>query len=475
MQIYFAGAESQAHLDTLRSCGVERVAVSVANLARHTRDYATWAAQNRFKGLDWLIYADSPSTPVAPLLELLAGAPGEPEAVVGPLDWATETWLNDSDIMFLPIWDGHDASNLRHFVELYDGTVLPDSVVDNQLAVRQARAAMGRMSTLGGLTGRSKGIDKFDLLISSAWWAAQKHGETQVWVGNRMVRLNSDDKHLKRMRYAEAIEALGADVSAVLTDDPTETAKLAVLSWLAMEKFLSTGHALEHVPYHPSQGQPQQQWTPTVVTSGSVTTNGGLAGATIQVPNHVSPLRHKAGTLLPIMESVAVMQTDAAGNETEQHTTIASTASSMRQCSTCVLGPSCPSYQPGNPCAFNIPVVIRTKDQRQAVFRVLAETQAQRILFAAFAEQVTGQPDVQVGREIDRFASFVEKWKAIDENTTKINIGVTASGPDADGSLGMISRLFGSEAGQNARTLDVPVLSDTLIEDADMVDDLPEE
>ena len=74
MQIYFAGAESQAHLDTLRSCGVERVAVSVANLARHTRDYAAWAAQSRLAGLDWLIYADSPSTPVAPLLELLSGS-----------------------------------------------------------------------------------------------------------------------------------------------------------------------------------------------------------------------------------------------------------------------------------------------------------------------------------------------------------------------------------------------------------------
>jgi hypothetical protein len=36
--------------------------------------------------------------------------------------------------------------------------------------------------------------------------------------------------------------------------------------------------------------------------------------------------------------------------------------------------------------------------------------------------------------------------------------------------MGMISRLFGSEAGNNARTLDVPILSDTLIEDADMVD-----
>ena len=63
------------------------------------------------------------------------------------------------------------------------------------------------------------------MLVSSAWWAVQKHGETQVWVGNRLVRLNSEDKHLKRQRYADAIEALGCDVSAVLADDPNETVR----------------------------------------------------------------------------------------------------------------------------------------------------------------------------------------------------------------------------------------------------------
>jgi hypothetical protein len=471
MQIYFAGAESQSHLDTLRDCGVERVAVSVANLARHTRDYAAWAAQSRLAGLDWLIYADSPSVPVAPLLELLAGSSGEPEAVVGPLDWATETWLNDSDIMFLPIWDGHDASSLRHFVELYDGTVLPDAVVDNSLAVRQARAAMGRMSTLGGLTGRSKGIDKFDLLVSSAWWAAQKHGETQVWVGNRMVRLNSDDKHLKRKRYVEQIEELGADVSAVLMDDPKETAKLAVLSWLAMERFLSTGHSLEHVPFTP----PTVTGNPIVVTSPATTGSSTSVNATVPVASGPSPLRHKTPSVLPIMEADTITVRDDAGNEVEQHSTINSVAGSVRQCSTCALGPACPSYSPGNSCAYNIPVVVRTKDQRQAVLRTLVEIQTQRILMGSFAEQVNGQPDKEVGREMDRLFTMVEKWKTIEEQTTKINIGVSASGPDADGSLGMISRLFGSEAGQNARTLDVPVLSDTIIEDADMVDPEPTE
>jgi hypothetical protein len=470
MQIYFAGAESQAHLDTLRSCGVERVAVSVANLARHTRDYSTWASQSRLQGLDWLIYADSPSTPVAPLLELLSGSSSEPEAVVGPLDWATETWLNDSDVMFLPIWDGHDASSLRHFVELYDGTVLPDAVVDNSLAVRQARAAMGQMSTLGGLTGRSKGIDKFDLLVSSAWWAAQKHGETQVWAGNRMVRLNSDDKHLKRQRYVEQIEALGADVSAVLMDDPKETAKLAVLSWLAMERFLGTGRALEHVP----APQPAPQGAPIVVASGSNTGTGGGVNVSLPVASAPSPMRHKTPSLLPIMEAETITVTDDAGNETEQHKSISSVAGSVRQCSTCALGPACPSYQPGNSCAYNIPVVIRTKDQRQAVLRTLVEIQTQRILMGSFAEQVNGQPDALVGVEMDRLFRMVEGWKRIEENVSKLQIGIQATGQDADGSMGMISRLFGSEAGQNARTLDVPVLSDTLIEDADMVEHGPD-
>jgi len=234
---------------------------------------------------------------------------------------------------------------------------------------------------------------------------------------------------------------------------------------MAMERFLSTGHALEHVPVVPAAASTP----PIVVTSGAATTGGVSVNAPVTVANGPSPLRHKTPSLLPIMEADTITVKDDAGNEVEQLTTINSVAGSVRQCSTCALGPACPSYQPGNSCAYNIPVVVRTKDQRQAVLRTLVEIQTQRILMGSFAEQVNGQPDKEVGREMDRLFTMVEKWKTIEEQTTKINIGVTASGPDADGSLGMISRLFGSEAGQNARTLDVPVLSDTLIEDADMV------
>jgi len=276
-----------------------------------------------------------------------------------------------------------------------------------------------------------------------------------------MVRLNSDDKHLKRQRYAESIEALGIDVSAVLADDPKETARLAVVSWLAMEKFISAGHALERdsrLPVVTNPGIPR--------TMNGVEEDPGVANAPL-------PMRHQSAATLPVMalETMTFETQDAEGNTISQQLPIlASSAESMRQCDTCALALQCPGHQSGAACSYNIPVVIRTKDQRQAVLRTLVEIQAQRILMGSFAEQVTGEANDQVGKEMDRLFTMVEKWKTIEEQTTKLSIGVTASGPDSDGSLGMISRLFGSQAGSNARILDVPVLSDEYVEDAVVVE-----
>ena len=274
-----------------------------------------------------------------------------------------------------------------------------------------------------------------------------------------MVRMNSDDKHLKRQRYAAAIEALGVDVSSVLADDPKETARLAILSWLEMEKFINAGH---HVAQdrHP------------VVASGPHNQSPTNGSAESGVDRLVVATRHQSMTALPVLafQSITETRQDADGNPVvDTINVIASNSESMRQCDTCALSAACPGHQPQAKCSYNIPVVIRTKDQRQAVLRTLVEIQTQRILMGSFAEQVLGEANGQVGKEMDRLFTMVEKWKTIEEQTTKLHIGIEASGPDADGNMGMISALFGSQAGQNARKLDVPMLSDELIEDAEMV------
>ena len=86
--------------------------------------------------------------------------------------------------------------------------------------MRQARASINRLGQLAAITGRSKGIERFDTLVSSAWWTVQKYGETQVWAANRLIRLNADDKRIKREKYAPSIEALGCDADQVAGGRP---------------------------------------------------------------------------------------------------------------------------------------------------------------------------------------------------------------------------------------------------------------
>lgn len=472
MQIYFAGIESPAHLKVLRSCGVERVAVSVHNLSRHVNSFDGWATKDRLAGLDWLCYADSPTAPPGPALELLSTADVQAEFACGPVSWIQGTWLENSDIGFLPIWDGRDQSVLRTYTEDYEGVMLPDSVCDNQTVVRTAKMGMPPMGQLAALTGRSKGINQFDLVVSSAWIAVQKHGETQVWAGNRLVRLNSEDKHHKRARYADSIEALGVDVSAVLADDPTETVRCAIRSWIEYEKHLNL------VGGSSSQVATQAP----LVANGTMTTTNTAVSPPVVVASQVAQTRHlpvASGPLqtLPIMGTTTIEKVtkDAEGKEsTESHDTIEANAASARKCLTCRLAAACPGYNPGADCSYGIPVVIRTKDQRQAVMRALMEIQTQRIMFQSFSEQVLGETDPLVGREIDRLFKMIETAKAIEENVPKFRLEMSGSGDQAAAS-GVISRLFGSEAGTNARALERPMLADEVIEDAEMVDEEPQE
>src|SRR5215467_489300 len=312
MDLYFAGAEVSSHLSLLQECGVTKVAVSAHNLGRNVKDAAllSWASRQRLGACEWILYADSAHTPVSIVTQVLSGAEVQPEAVTGPIEWYDTTWLKDSDLLFMPTWEATDPAQLREYVEDFDGVMLPDSVVDNPVSVRAAKAALPRMGQLGALTGRSRGLDRFDILVSSAWWAVQKHGETQVWTGDRLIRLNNEDKGLKRERYADAIAALGCDVDAIIRDDPYEPMKLAVKSWLALEQHIAAGAAVV-VPAAP------------LVTSGAQAASPVVVPITPGVARPTPPTRHH---MLPVMGSRKTTQTvtGADGKEVEVESSVLS-------------------------------------------------------------------------------------------------------------------------------------------------------
>ena len=319
-------------------------------------------------------------------------------------------------MLFMPVWDGNDPTRLRGFAESFDGVVLPDTVVENSTAVRQARASLNRLGMLGALTGRSKGLERFDMLCSSAWWAVQKYGETQVWTGDRLVRLNADDKQTKRGRYASAMEALGCDMTKILDDDTDENLKCAILSWLQVEAHVQRGR-----PTSPSEVTPRPL---TGVPTNVVPFTPGVARAPA-IPRH---------EMLPVMTLSNQTQTvtDANGNEVEEtHQTITVNPVSLRMCNTCALQVACPGFQPNSACSYQIPVMIRSKGQLQAVMRALAEIQTQRILMMRFAEEVNGAHDDQVGREMDRLFQMVERWRNIEDNRDTMKMTIEAKGDAA--------------------------------------------
>jgi hypothetical protein len=335
------------------------------------------------------------------------------------------------------------------------GLVITDKVFRNKYLVRRALAARTYGKDLGVVTGSSDdSIGKFDLVISGAWWSAMKYGETQVWDGRGLRRYNADRKSDVRSRHKDHIHSLGVDLESVLVgDDPEEVCRLAIYSWQAFESSLSRSSV---IPFPLS-------------ASGSSEVNNHNIGecmetgsSGISIDTATPPERHRS--LLPVVGLTHIISAErqSDGSEIiEEQPVLTSVAGTIRSCDNCYLASAgCPSFRPGSFCAFDIPVEIRSKDQLQAVMQVMLEIQTQRVLMARFAEEVAGQelsPDV--GREIDRLFSSVEKMREIMDNRETLKMTV-----EARGKAGVLSRLFGDRVGANARVLGTPIRSDDVID-----------
>lgn len=448
MLLYLAGAETPSHHKLLSEENVPRVAVNIGTLCKRQSNIADWAQSGKLDAVDWVLYADNNFAdwePVSILLQAMSNNP--PDAIIGPVSWVQQApALLDEDVAYLPIWDGTDNANLRFLVETFGGVFIPDMVVGNEDSLRTAIAATSSNSAfLGAITGRSKGLERFNAVISSAWWSVQKHGETQVWDG-RFHRYSATDKLRKRVQHKAAIESLGIDMEAILADDAETCARLAIRSWLALE-----GNISNVIPFRAEESnQPVEDFE-----------NLGTPSVRIDI----APRKGGHQTLPVVgMETVNVVHTDMDGEETIKQTDVLSVNTSvLRRCNNCSLSIQCPAFQSDAECSFNIPVVIRTKDQLQAVMRAMVEIQTQRVLLGRFSEEVTGSQDPEVGKEMDRLFRMVEKWKALEEERNTLDISIKASG-EVQAHSGMLSRLFGSKVGTNAMALETPILSADIIE-----------
>jgi len=433
--IYLAGGENPTHQQILSSCGANRVAVNVTSLLR--RRTLTWELDLPYPDWEWVAYCDGPAT-ADDLHMVIDRASKAPVSVVGPPAWSE--WDN-----YLPLWNGEGEIPR----ERDNGFVVTDRVFKDKTLSRRALAARTVGKTLGALTGSiDPSIGKYDLIVSGSWWSSMKFGETQVWDGKKMHRYNAERKNEVRTRHAGDIERMGIDINQILLEDSDENARLAVISWQFFSESLS---GAKIIPFGVAE-----------VTNREKSMDE-FRGSEIESLTSATPEgRHRK--VLPVMGMSSITSTERLGDGSEiieEQAIVHTVSESIRACDNCFLATSgCPGFQAGASCAYSIPVEIRSKDQLQAVMQAMVELQTQRVLQARFAEEITGQElSPEVGRELDRLFTSVEKMRDIMDNRDTVKMTV-----EARGRSGVLSRLFGDRVGTNAKMLAHPVDSEDVMD-----------
>jgi hypothetical protein len=123
-------------------------------------------------------------------------------------------------------------------------------------------------------------------------------------------------------------------------------------------------------------------------------------------------------------------------------TIVDSTSSSLRQCNTCFIASNCPAFKPNNPCAFKLPIEVKTTEQLRSLLNAIIEMQGARVAFMRFAEEMNGgYADPNLSQEIDRLYNLVEKMQNLGSSKEFIRMTV-----ERQGSSGVLSSIFGDRA-----------------------------
>ena len=364
--------------------------------------------------------------------------------------WALreDVWAHVPVEKFLPVWHPkHGFDELMSLSESYPQVALPPE------AVKEVGQRLTAVANRTGVRFHGMGI-KFSDIISRAgfstlsttgWVSPHRHGDRVIWDGGSLHRYGKKDQERFVAKHRTAISNFGVDPELILARDAQSLADLTVLSYESFAEHIS------RVGIGPKSNG--------VTDSGSEQTQGRAEspnGQVVSLANQggktevVSTGERK---LLPVVGFVQKQFQDEDGNTQTSGPQMRVPSKSARKCDTCYIRSACPEFEPGSDCKFDIPVEIKTKDQLTAMLTGMLELQTQRALFARYAEELEGgYPSETVSAEFDRLMKMTQTAKDIQDDRDFMEVHIKAK---AQG--GVISRLFGDQAGQKARELDRPV------------------
>jgi hypothetical protein len=354
----------------------------------------------------------------------------------------------ENDPKLWVVWHaGYNVALLEQWAQEWSNIAIPGS-------------AMETVTTLAAVVKRVKGAYNvqfhglaaakpdnirsipLDTVSTMSWLSPMRRGETIVWDGSKMVRYPKKMKAQARLRYKTVVEKAGLDFKKFVEDDTKEATKVAIWSYLQLEKTMLTNKNTPNKPllYDNSDD--------TLYTGLMETGIGGSNNSTdvMRKPETTEIIERDPNEVVPLpvfgFEMKSVVETKDGRDVVVDVPVVHTKYASLRQCNTCFVAANCPAFKPDNTCAFNLPVEVKTKEQLQGLLTSIVEMQGQRVAFMRYQEELNGgYADPNLSQEIDRLFKTVGAMKDIDSN--KEFVQITAS---RQTSGGVLSQIFGDKA-----------------------------
>lgn len=421
MTIWLSGAEVVTHHTRLAEAGVAHLAINMHSLSASRKNYGGLFSTFEDEGIDveWVAWTSSPLTATMDTMADITAGIGKPCTwAIGAAAWA------DMD-QYLTTWDGGPTFPVKSAAET--GVVGIDKVL--LLPEHRTRILSSKKSnnTVGVIGGASAGLSGFDFVVNTSWWHSSSLGELHVWdtEAQTMYRHRPQDLQAKTPEHAEAMRVLGIDYQKILAGDDVERVRLSVMSWMRYSDHLD------------ALAQRTIGSADTPIVTNEVVPLSGIPGLSSVVLANTTPARRKTFPLVKFAEE---------GEEGKSQVVVRPSNVSLRRCDTCHINQVCPAYEPGETCAYDFPLEIKTKSQRDALMETLITVQTQRVLQARMAEEMQGEGlDEAVGKEIERAAKLivaVEKGKQSGPGFRLLVEGSGAGGEGQAAAGSLLSRLF---------------------------------
>lgn len=298
---------------------------------------------------------------------------------------------------------------------------------------------------------------QFETASTLSWLSPMRRGETIIWDSTKLVRYPKNMKDQARKRYKNIVSGAELDFQKFIEDDTLEATKVAVWSYLQLEKSMDKNKPdLKLVKGSKlADNSDDTLYTGLMEMEGYLSNNSDSEMRKVE-RSEVVQRDPSEVTSMPVFgyQMKTVIENENGREVLKDVPIVNSQTTSLRQCNTCFVAANCPAFKENNTCAFNLPIEVKTPEQLKAMNTALLEMQAQRVAFMRFQEELNGgYADPNVSIEMDRYMKMLESLKKLDES--KEFIQITAQ---RNASQGVLSAIFGDKI--NAMKEAQPVINE---------------